>query len=233
MRSVITIISALIFSSSLYAASQLPGSAPTSVPPVNQTTPQKSAAPKKPASGPQTKAPIKEVKEATGKLYPYPGVVSLYNNKWNGLDNLLNVSKTIPIQIDFVLPKGESSGVSELNVLHAIANIFQKEGISTHTPYRGDKPPTPFFNVMILIYPLQGGYVASLQGRLFEEITVERIKLDPEETFQAITWEQNDLITASKDQFEKVVLKSVEDIATNFTKRLLVDERKVLPVTPP
>ena len=77
----------------------------------------------------------------------------------------------------------------------------------------------PFFNLVVLILPTANGLAAACQGRLFEKVILERVRFR-EEVFQAITWEQTNLVFGPMDEFESMLTTTIEGIARNFVNRL-------------
>lgn len=157
--------------------------------------------------------------EPTSELFPYPGVVIAKGGSWQGGDHLINLSKEIAIQVNIVKPEESALLLEKTGLEKIVMESFSGVGISRLTQGEEGKPPLPFFSLFILAYPTPGGYAAVCMGRLFEEITLKRISLDRGSTFQAVTWEQVNLIVGPKEGFEKQVEATINAIATNFTSR--------------
>lgn len=192
----------------------LPGMSPTSTPPAT-TTPQK-APPKE--EGPLIKIPSK-VSASETISYLSPGVIVNRVASWQGGDNLLNVSKNIPVHVELVLPVGKKSPIEEAVLKKHVVDIFAKAGISDQAQAYADKPPLPFFHVLIMAQQIDKGYAIYVAGRLFEQVDVPRVVLNNEAFFQAVTWEKQELVVASPEQISNQVLTVLDEIATNFADR--------------
>lgn len=192
----------------------LPGSQPT-------TTSTKPAQPAKlppKEEGPLIKVPAK-IAAPEEVNYLSPGIIVNRGASWAGGDNLLNVSKNIPIHLELVLPVGKKSPIEEATIKKHVADIFAKAGISNQIQAFTNKPPLPYFHVLIMVQNIEKGYAAYVGGRLFEEVTVPRVVLPDNTFFQAITWEKQDLVVASPEEIANQVLSTLDEIAQNFADR--------------
>ena len=81
--------------------------------------------------------------------------------------------------------------------------------------------PLPFFHVLIMINPIEKGYVAYVGTRLFESIDIKRsgAQLDQQTAFQAITWERQLLLITAKEDLLAQVNSSVDELTTEFLNR--------------
>lgn len=165
-----------------------------------------------PPSGRTSKPDITQ----TGDWFHFPGAVAARDGRWAGADNLLNISKSIPIQVNFIEAEHVEVAFTAEKLQTAIAEIFEKGGIS---PVSNASPPLPFFNLVVLIFPTANGLAAACQGRLFEKVNLERVHFR-EEIFQAITWEQTNLVFGPTADFERMLTATVQAIANNFVNRL-------------
>lgn len=192
----------------------LPGTSPTTAPPA--TTPAQKAPPKD--EGPLIKVPSKVSASATIS-YLSPGVIVNRVTSWQGGDNLLNLSKNIPVRVELVLPIGKKSPIEEAVIKKHVVDIFAKAGISDKVQAYADKPPLPFFHVLVMAQQIDKGYAVYVAGRLFEQVDVSRVVLNNEAFFQAVTWEKQELIVASPEEIANQVLLVLDEIATNFADR--------------
>lgn len=157
--------------------------------------------------------------------YLHPGILVFFNGKWEGSDHLLNVSNNIGVNVTIIKPESEILEITEGQIQKTVEDIFSLAGISPQTLVQAGKPPLPTFQIEIFVYPVEKGYVAAAQGRLFESVILERFKMDPSMSFQAITWEKQHLIVGPKAQFPDQLTKIVEDLATTFTDRFQIYEK--------
>ena len=84
-------------------------------------------------------------------------------------------------------------------------------------------PGIPFFDILVVVYPIEKGYVALVDGaRLFEAVDPLRVHLEKGTTFQAITWEKKTLVVAPEEDFEETVEKTIDDIVNTFFERFRI-----------
>lgn len=149
----------------------------------------------------------------SGEQFFYPGVIS--KGGGGGQDNFLNLSKSIAVQVNFIKAEGLESPSAPEKFQELIASIFQKGGISPAS----QGSALPFFNMIVMVLPTADGLVAVCQGRLFEQVDVARVQLR-NEVFQAITWEQTNIIFGPRENFEKMIADAIEAIANTFVSRV-------------
>lgn len=180
--------------------------------------------PAKPSTKPSTSSksapkPVAPVLVPTEATYFHPGILALLNGKWEGSDHLLNISSHIGIGVTILKPEDDRLPLKEEEVRAKIEALFKKSGIDPTTLVESGKAPLPVFQIEILAYPIEKGYVAFCQGRLFESVILQRFQLDPDTTFQAITWEKQTLQVGPSKQTVDQILQSVEEITASFIER--------------
>lgn len=190
-------------------------------PPSQQPAPP-SASLSKPTLPPPVKLPSLSPQQAN---YLHPGILVYLNGKWEGSDHLLNISSNIGVYISLVKPEAEILDITEAQLQKEVEAIFAQANIRPQTLSTQGKPPLPAFEIELFVYPIERGYVACCQGRLFESVTLDRFKMDPNMAFQAITWEKQHLIVTPKAQFQEQVIKIVQDITSVFAERYQAYER--------
>jgi hypothetical protein len=153
------------------------------------------------------------------RFYPNPGIVANRDGRWVGSDHLYNLTSKIDIVVEFFTPPNVVLPVTKEAIKTTITEIFKKARITPPAEVSYDKPPLPFFHMLIMVYPIEKGYVAYCEGRLFEKIELERVKPDEQTAMQGITWESQNLIISSKEDLANQLIKSVEEIATAFADR--------------
>lgn len=156
----------------------------------------------------------------SGDYFNHPGVIGSRGGQWVGGDNFTNISHSIALQVNIVKPETLETSFKKEDLQTKIADIFTKSGITINTAASEYQPPLPFFNLMILAYPIQDGMVIALQGRLFESVDLKRVILDKNILFQAITWEQTNLVVAPEEEVEKYLQDAVDQIANSFAGRI-------------
>src|SRR5207244_233697 len=117
----------------------------------------------------------------------------------------VNLTKNIAVEVTLIKANDLKVTFSESTLRTSVENVLSKGGLSLGGGNStSGKPPLPMFNLLVLLYPIQEGYVADCQIRLFEEVTLARVQLNRDTAFQAITWEQQNLVVGPKDEFEKL-----------------------------
>lgn len=158
--------------------------------------------------------------EPAGDFYIYPGVVGIKEGRWSGGDNFLNLSKSIALQVNILKPNEEAVSLGTEQLKQKVQQILESNNFSIRNSGIDGKPPEPFFNLLVLIYPQKRGFAAAIVGRLFEEIKPERFNLSRETAFQAVTWEQINLIVGSIDELPRLIENSVESLVNNFARKV-------------
>lgn len=153
--------------------------------------------------------------------YFYPGIVVNRNGKWEGGDDLLNLTQHIGFYLSVIKPEHDSLVINQEMLKSIGENLFKKVNISPVILAPSGQPPLPFFQVQILIYPIaKEGYVACCEGRLFEAVNMQRIILDPTGmAFQAVTWQKSNLFISPNNKVQEQIQKNLEDIVQAFTDR--------------
>ena len=152
-------------------------------------------------------------------VYTHPGIVVSQGGKWIGSDHLLNLTKKIDVVVEILKPEGTRLPFSEESLEKKVEAVFKKKDFDTTASTLSAMPNIPFFNILLVVYPIEKGFVALIDGRLMESIDPKRVKLDKDTDFQAITWEKKTLIVAPTDEFEAVVEKTMEEILKTFFER--------------
>lgn len=149
--------------------------------------------------------------------YPFPGDVSQGSGGYTGADQLLNLGKSIPFEVNLIAPGQEVIPVTQEAIAAVVAKLWEQGGLNQNDPGPGK---LRFFILNVLVYPEKDGFVTALQGKLFEEVDLNRVHLPKDHLYQAITWEQTKLLIAPKDSFPTLLEGAVEEIIKNFTTRL-------------
>lgn len=189
-----------------------------------------------PQSKPASAEPIKKVPEPVNEskesillpekrqpgsaeehFFPHPGVVFLQGAKWVGDDHLYNLTNNIDVFIEVEKTKDVTVDIDKVKIKELITSIFKKTILIPSV--KDAKPPFPYFHMLIMIAPIEKGYVFYCSGRLFESIRLDRIDLDKNMLFQGITWEKQVLLVVSKEKLKDEIYAAVRDITNNFVER--------------
>lgn len=157
--------------------------------------------------------------EDDGRFYPNPGIVAQRNGRWIGSDHLYNLTDKVEIVAEIFKPRNTEVDVTEEMIRSRVAEIFRNGGIKPMAEEKPGQPPLPFFHILVMIYPIEKGYVCYTEGRLFEKVNLERVVLDEQTALQGITWESQNLILAPQAELKSQIMESVEEIAKTFVDR--------------
>lgn len=149
-------------------------------------------------------------------LFMSPGIIANRGGKWVGSDHLYNLSSEIDLAVEVINP--ENIPLHEEKIREQVEAIFRKADFKQENEKSSDGPH-PFFHLLIMVHPVGDGIVAYVDGRLFEGIQVDRVKIENGTFLQGITWEKQNLILASKKEFETELLKGVQKVANYFVER--------------
>ncbi|MBN9378782.1 MAG: hypothetical protein BGO14_03780 [Chlamydiales bacterium 38-26] len=169
---------------------------------------------------PSPKRPLPPVSSKdSGPPFTLPGIVALKGGQWEGSDNLYNLSPNVGIYIEIVKPEGKKIEIDEAALKSHIQEIFSRGGINPNAMHAPGLPGFPLFHVLILVDTVEQFVVASCSCRIFESVGLQRVIIEPGITYQAITWEKQELLITAKDNFEPLLLKSLEELSGAFVSR--------------
>lgn len=163
------------------------------------------------AKGPTSKAPA--------KLFVFPGVIQWEDDEWKGSDNFVNLSQETRVQANVLMPEKLKLAVNPASMEKIAWELLSKAKFLTMEEELSAKPPLPFLRLNVMIYPVQSGFAGVVNVALFEEVKLDRVQLDKDYVFQAITWEQSQLIVAPEKDFLKELEETVKNIISDFIKR--------------
>ena len=152
--------------------------------------------------------------------YLHPGILLYTNGIWEGNDHLLNIGDNIGVYVTVNKLQNEAlNNFSDSQIRQAVDKLFRDAGINPSSMVAAGQPPLPAFEIEILIYPIAKGYVAALEGRLFESVTIPRFIMGNGMAFQAITWDKKSLIVGPIETLNDQLLLAVSEITHTFIER--------------
>lgn len=157
--------------------------------------------------------------QAQTAVYTHPGIVTSQSGEWLGSDHLLNISNKIQVVVEILKPADTKISLTVEQLKARIEEAFKKAGIAPEESANSETPGIPFFNLLIVLYPIEKGYVGLVDGRLMESVDPLRVKLEKGTLFQAITWEKKTLVVAPTDDFKDSIDKSVDEVVKTFLER--------------
>lgn len=201
-----------------------PTAAPaTPVSPTTPTTPPPAGQPTRPLSPPSSLGPPRKssltLELNPSAVYSEPGIATFQNGQWVGTEHLYGVPSTIGVVLDVIRPPGATIPISDNEIREKIGAIFRKGHITERQPLMKGSTPLPFFHMIIIIQPIEKGYVAYVEGRLYEEAQMKRVELKSNIVWQVLTWEKQELVMFPTEQLKSQIEQSVQDIANAFVER--------------
>lgn len=218
----------VLLCSSMFLFSNLSAQAPQK-PSGQGTTPSSIVRPPlggKPAEKPQGKdfdkentfTPQRAPQYVFRPIFTQPGILSLRGGGFVGVDHLFNIGLNIPVVVEIIKSDSVMLTITRERIQQVIERLFEAEGISPIIkPSEG--PALPFFQVLLMVIPAGEGYSAYCSGRVFEKVDLDRVNLPAGVYFQAITWEFQNIIFASKEDSEKQIDSAIGDIVQQFLSR--------------
>lgn len=155
--------------------------------------------------------------------YPYPGDIVNEGGTWKGVDHLANIGQNMPLQVDLLVPSDLTVSFTDKEILDVLEKEFTEAGFTNAPSPKGE---FYFFSLMVLVYPINDGLAATVQGRLFEEVQVKRTLIAKDHKLQAETWDQSVLIVAPTAEFNDLLFKTVKELGSGFIKRLQAFQSK-------
>ncbi|MBA3721655.1 MAG: hypothetical protein H0W88_04565 [Parachlamydiaceae bacterium] len=148
--------------------------------------------------------------------YFHPGALVYNGGRWEGNDNLLNLSSNIGVYVEILKSPQDPIQISQEQLQQEVIEIFNKSNIHPAAMVIGNHPALPVFQIKLFVYPLEKGYAAYCEGRLFESVNPIRFNLDQGMAFQAITWQRQSLFIEPKDKIVAVIQQQVGRMAQGF-----------------
>lgn len=210
------------------------GTVPSSLP-SNVSKPGTTLAPIAPPPTPTAPPPVIPALKARPKpivpyenqprenLYSFPGVVAWRDGQWIGKENLYNIPKEIGVDVEIIKPEGFNIPLTEGAIKAEIMSVLQRGGIIPSSIFHVGTSPLPFIHILLMVQPIEKGYVALCAFRFFEETRLGRINLEKTLAWQVITWEKQEVLVAPPESLQAQVLKILSDIGVAFIDRFKAD----------
>lgn len=175
-------------------------------------------------------------------IFSSPGIATLEGSEWVGSDHLYNLPTSLGIVVEIVKPgagvhvtqspgvdktasvppspSGQNIPLFEDKIKELVATGLKTIHVMPREPIIERGTPLPFIHFLIIVHPIEKGFVVYCSGRLFEAVQLSRIFLKTGITFQAITWEKQELIITPPDQLRQQVEETVQNIVNAYTDRI-------------
>lgn len=160
--------------------------------------------------------------------YTFPGLVVIGQDGNIGTPHLYNLTSHIEIVVTVDKKPEVDYAVDEQALYDVIVEEFKKVYIEPGAMPQAGNPYLPMFNLLVMITPINRGYALFVTGRLFESVEMDRIRLEPNTAFQAITWQSQFLDTVPTETVGEYLKRGARDIARGFTEQFAYyDDLKV------
>lgn len=157
---------------------------------------------------------------AADDAYPSPGIRAMREGQWLGSDHLFNLPKEMDVTIELVAPESLTLPFDEAKIKAAVEKRLDAAGIKPFPEVKADKPPLPFFHLLVMISPIEEGYVIYCAGRLLEQVELARVIPAEGTALQAITWEKQNLVFSTAVGLDKRVVRCAEEVVDYFIERV-------------
>jgi hypothetical protein len=148
-----------------------------------------------------------------------PGLATIHNGKWMVTDFLYNLPPNISVKVLVIKPEGKYLPISDTLLENEINSIFQEANISTTVNPLPCEPPLPAFQVTIMAYPCERRCIGVITAQLYEIARPDRIADDLSGVWQVVTWERQELVASSCDDFKQQVEDTVGAMTATFTSQ--------------
>lgn len=197
------------------SSSSTSGSTPLPAFPKLTPAAKSAANPKLPA---KSALPKKETQQTMEKPLGMPGVVGIVNERWANSDYLGFLEPNFPFTVEVVLGKG-SPRIDDASIENALMEVLKGDNITTFAN-QSEGPILPFLHLLVMVYPIDKNSFAIFAAlRLFENVTIKREKFEPAGYWQAVTWENQDMIVSTGEQLQAQINAIATKLATSFIKR--------------
>lgn len=196
------------------------GNLPAQGAPGQPTSP--TATPKPPVNLPKKVEKSYTPKEKGGAgigFYTAPGVIAIKENGWVGSDNLYNLTDRIGISVEILKPASMTLTVTDETLRNIVAEVMQRANLRPELNPAQSSSPLPFFHVLVMLYPHEGALAIFCEGRLFENIKLDRVVTDKSTLLQGITWEKQSLVIVPLFDANAQVGRAIANLTNAFVER--------------
>lgn len=226
-RYILFVIAAVFTTASLSAdsvsSSAMPVTKPGSASGSSSTKLPENPFPKEKVLPPPPKIPINKPSvtvPTTETLFSFPGIVGVKDGKWLGSDNLFNVPNSVQLYVELIKPENQMIPLHKEALRSAVQEILSKGGIGDHALVQQEGiPPLPMLHILVMITSFDKACAACCACRLFESVELKRVILAEGITFQAITWEKQEIVVASQSEIEREVNSTVKQLVQSYVDR--------------
>jgi hypothetical protein len=152
-------------------------------------------------------------------VFSEPGVGYYSAGQWVGSDYLGNIPKNFRLLVEIVSSISSMKLPSDDLLTNAISQKLTKATFSPSKSFNSTEV-LPFLHLLILVQPIEDrGYAISSTLSFFESVKIDRVLLQSEGEFQAITWEKEVLQVLAIDDASEQLMKTVMGQVDQFISR--------------
>lgn len=148
-----------------------------------------------------------------------PGLGTINNGKWYVTDFFYNLPPNIGVNVQIIRPPNKYVPLSESLLERKITAIFQDGGVTPTANALPCEPPLPVYSVTVMAYPCERRCVGVITVQLYEVVQPQRIDEDLSGVWQAVTWERQQLVASSCDDFAQEVESTITNMTLAFVDR--------------
>lgn len=162
---------------------------------------------------------IEETETPSGITFNLPGIIGLQEGHWKGTDHLLNLTNNIHVAVDIMVGDDVKLPFDEAAIQSQVESTLVKAGFKIDGLTRPGEPPLPYLHFLVMVQKCDQSVAAYIQARLFEKVKLDRVQLPVEVAFQAITWEDENLLIIEGSQLQKDLFDQLDEMAGYFVQR--------------
>ena len=145
-----------------------------------------------------------------------PGLATIKDGKWSVTDFLYNLSPNIGVKVQVVKPEYRYIPLSDVLLERKVASQFQDAFLTPTAIAQPCEPPLPVYNVTVMAYPCERRCVGVVTAQLFEVARPDRIDEDLSGVWQVVTWERQELVASSCDDFAQEIEGTIRGMTEAF-----------------
>ncbi len=158
-------------------------------------------------------------------IYTAPGIAKIDGGSWVGSEHLYNLGE-VGVVVEIIAPAGITLPVSEDLLKEKMVTLFKEANVPIRASLFGEQTPLPFLHLLVMVNPIDKGYVAYCALRLFEAVQLSRVQLPPEITWQVISWEKQELTIFATSQLKEQLTTVVQALTKAFADKWKAQSKK-------
>lgn len=155
---------------------------------------------------------------ANENFFTSPGIARMEGGSWVGSEDLYNLNSDIGTIVEVIKPEMPVAlNYSENITQNKVVTILRAAGLAPQmSPFSGLETPLPLLHILLMINPIERGYVVFCALRLFEVAKIARVHLEEGVVWQVVTWEKQELLLTPANQLQEQVDNAFQSMANSF-----------------